>query len=743
MWHAASIPPAATAELSSTVDELMQSTSRNIMIITGAFMVASAVVLAGNSPTELMVRILGLGVLLALSVVFAYHLLPRRYVLAQGVWYVALVLSLGLAISLLQRPEIALLYTVLPLIAVATIGWPAGLLAEALVALVAWWTTHTTLMPPLPGAYGLAMVLFAAFGGLLGWAITDPLLTVAEWSLFHFDHARRNLDEAREQRLELKQTQEDLVQANRELARLSDRLRVMQRIAEEARQAKAEFVANVSHELRTPLNMIIGFAEIIAQSPQIYGKLPPALLSDIAAIQRNSEHLLELVNDVLDLSQVEAGRMALSKEWTSLAQIVEAAVSAVQALFDSKGLYLRASVPGDLPRLYCDPTRIRQVLINLLSNAGRFTERGGVQVRCACEKGGLVVSVADTGPGIPERDQKRLFEPFQQLDGSIRRRYGGSGLGLAISKQFVEMHGGTMWLESQEGAGTTIGFSLPLDVSLPAAPSSSTADKRRSFTPDDPYGYRLRTRRSRAPAPAARSRVLVLEEGYTLQRLLGRYMRDVEVVRAGDLEEAMRVLGRSPAQALVVNRSPFQELPAGALSDLPFGVPAVTCWIPGESEAARQLGAVRYLVKPVTAEKLLASLRELGDGVCQVLLVDDEPDELHLFARMLGSGERGYRVLQVTNGQRALSMLRDRRPDVMLLDLVMPGMDGFQVLEEKRQDPAIRDIPVIVVSSRDPAGEPLVGNTLTVTHGHGLTVRNLVDCIQAIGAILSPTPPAP
>ena len=325
-----------------------------------------------------------------------------------------------------------------------------------------------------------------------------------------FREAQRNLEEAREQRLELIQTEEDLRKANGELARLSDRLRVLQRVAEEARQAKAEFVANVSHELRTPLNMIIGFTEIIARSPQVYGgKLPVALLTDIAAIRRNSQHLANLVNDVLDLSQVEAGRMALTKEWTALPEVIEAAIAAVKPFYDSKGLYLRADVSADLPQVFCDGTRVREVIINLLSNAGRFTERGGVDVGCHREAAEIVVSVTDTGPGISQQDQKRVFQPFQQLDSSTRRRHGGSGLGLTISKQFVEMHGGRMWVESpadgdkngqnrapQLGPGTRISFSLALESPLPA--DQPNVAMRRTLTPDDEVGFRLRRRTSRA-----------------------------------------------------------------------------------------------------------------------------------------------------------------------------------------------------------------------------------------------------
>ncbi|MEZ4673064.1 MAG: hybrid sensor histidine kinase/response regulator [Caldilineaceae bacterium] len=540
----------------------------------------------------------------------------------------------------------------------------------------------------------------------------------------------------------------------------------MERIAEEARQAKTEFVANVSHELRTPLNMIIGFADVIAYSPQVYGgQLPGPLLSDIAAIRRNAEHLAALVNDVLDLSQVEAGRMALSRSHVDLTQTINDALAVVQGFFAARGLYLRNELVLEppataLPLVYCDETRIRQVIINLLGNAGRFTEEGGVILRCTLHKQAVEISVTDTGPGIAPADQQRIFEPFQQADVSTRRQHAGSGLGLTISKQFIEMHGGRMWLESTVGVGTTIYVSLPveganlLDRNTANEEAAAGQRIRRAINPDDPMGYRVRTRRSLAPVPTLTERFVVVDPEGALPRLLERHLPAAEIEACADLPTAVAAVQRSPAQAVVVNSSPFNGplhgatahtglLPDHALTaglhSLPFGTPVISCWLPGELAAARRLGVVEYLVKPLTRGQLLAALTRLGPGIQRVLVVDDEEDELHLFARMLASDEQGYTILQVTNGRRALDMLRTRRPDVLLLDLMMPDMTGFQVLEAKAQDPAIAAIPVIIISSLDPGGDPLAGNTLTITQGAGLSQQNLVACVQAVGRILAPT----
>jgi CheY-like chemotaxis protein len=246
----------------------------------------------------------------------------------------------------------------------------------------------------------------------------------------------------------------------------------------------------------------------------------------------------------------------------------------------------------------------------------------------------------------------------------------------------------------------------------------------------------VRTRPSAAPLPVVGQRLVLVDPEGTLRRLVGRYLPDVETEATVDLPEAVAALQRSPAQALVINDAAPPSL--SALGQLPYGTPAITCWLPGEQDTVRRLGVVAYLVKPIVQEQLLAAVARLGREIKTILLVDDEEDELHLFARMLETRERGYAILQVTTGRRALNMLRSRRPDLLLLDLNMPDVNGFQVLEEKAHDPAIAGIPVIVVSSRDPAGEPVFSNTLTVTQGAGFSQHDLIQCIQALGAILAP-----
>ncbi len=671
--------------------------------------------------------------------VLALWLLPKRLPAAVGVWLAGSAGMVMLIALALQQPWALALCALVPMLAVTLIGARAGALAQASITGALLWLAQQPAMPEHTAPLCGMVIVAGAIGGLAGWVVTRPLGALVEWAHWSLSQAQKEMDDARQRKMELQQAQQDLVQANQQLARLTDRLKALSGAAEEARRAKEEFVSNVSHELRTPLNMIIGFSELITQAPHAYRvKLPPALLADIAAIQRNSQHLARLVDDVLDLSQMEAGRMTLSREWASLEDIVAEAVTAVGALYASKGLCLETSCAPDLPRAHCDVTRVRQVLLNLLSNAGRFTEQGGVRVRVWREDDALIVSVADTGPGIAPEDQKRIFEPFQQLDSSIRRKHGGSGLGLTISRRFVEMHGGRLWLESEVGRGATFYFSLPIDTSRTVDALAETSDARRWFSPHQHHEPRVW--QARAPLPTATPRYVVLESGDALCQTVRHYMNGADVAQTRSLSQALDELARAPAQALIVNTAAFEDAQGldGQLRQLPYDTPALVCHVPSREETARRLGVVRYLVKPVTRDALLGVLAELGADTRTALLVDDDAEVLQLFARMLSSAERPYRVIQAMDGRRAIDLMRERRPDVVLLDLVMPGMDGLQLLQAKSEDADIAGIPVVIISSRDPSADPVTHEPLMVMRGGGLSVRALLDCIQAVSEALAP-----
>ena len=575
--------------------------------------------------------------------------------------------------------------------------------------------------------------LWATLGMI--WLSSRPLLLARQWFEESYQESRAALEKNRDYQFQLRQALDDLTEAHHQLTQLNRLAHDLRHQADEARRSKEQFVANVSHELRTPLNMIIGFSEMALNSPETYGPdIPQSLLADLEIVLRNSQHLSSLIDDVLDLSQIEAGQMALMRERAALGEIVDEAVTAVRPLFNSKGLTLRRDIPLNLPKLYCDRIRIRQVLLNLLSNAGRFTDRGGVRVCARLEEEAIIVSVADTGPGIKADEVDEIFKPFQLVDGSVHSHWAGSGLGLSVSKHFVELHKGRMWLESEPGQGATFYFRLPVEETI----STAADGMMRWFSPYSTYVERSHI--PSLPTTVNRPRLIVIEDGSALSRLLSRYLDKAELAPATSVEEALEAIAAFPAQALLVNAASVSES-LGRIENeiaLPFGLPVIVCSLPSLGDAADSLGADDYLIKPISRDDLLAALDRLENEVRTILIVDDEPDVLRLFRRMLASAGRNYRVLRASSALQARQIMADTKPDVVLTDLVMPEQDGYQLIAEMRADPALRDIPIVVTSARDPSSQPTVSQSLAVIRGGGIAIPQLLTAVSTLVSALAP-----
>jgi signal transduction histidine kinase/CheY-like chemotaxis protein len=608
--------------------------------------------------------------------------------------------------------------------------WGLGVIVLSVACL---WLPLPMLAFTSPMVRLVTILAMAASVGMI-WLTLRPLLTAIHWSWSSYFSSQEALSQARTFQVQLQQSLQDVTLVNTQLKRLNQLTQSLRLEAENERRTKQEFVANVSHELRTPLNMIIGFSRTMLDTPETYGdNIPPKLLADLQVILRNSQHLSNLIDDVLDLSQIDADRMALNKERTALPEIIQEAVVSVRPLFESKGLYLETQIPPDLPLLWCDRTRIREVLLNLLSNAGRFTENGGVRLAARQDNAAVIVSVADTGLGISEEDRRKLFQPFQQVDGSIRRKYGGTGLGLSISKAFVELHDGEMWVDSAVGQGTTFYFKLPVDPLTPLPESPA-----RWFTPYQSYDETFHV--TELPAAEARPRLVVVEQGDVMQKIFSRYFDQLEIVAVQSLDAALAEMAQGGGRALLVNDVRIHEIVERFkdVNALPYGVPAILCSLPGIEQASVDLGVANYLIKPISREALLAAMDGLGRVIETILVVDDEPDARQLFRRMLADEQHGYRVLRASNGFQALEILQQEKVDAILLDLTMPGMDGFAFLEEREKLAAVREIPVILISARDPQGQPIASNILAVARGGGLTTRQVLTCVEALSGILSP-----
>ncbi|MCX7681609.1 MAG: ATP-binding protein [Anaerolineae bacterium] len=692
------------------------------------------VVEALSYPWEVVERVISLSLLfsgLALS-----GLLLVDWNAVAGRWFavLALVAAVHLAGSWLEVPG-HLAWAVIPTAMAVPL---VGLAAATMVA--AGETVSIVLLTSLSGGEldtSEAAVALVAIWGVLSAMYTTryPIYQYSTWLREYFELAQRRLEEARGLKGDLKQTLDNLANANRQLALANERMASLRAIAEEAQRAKTAFVASVSHEFRTPLNMIIGLVDLMFESPEIYDMvLSPKMREDLEVVRRNCEHLSNMINDVLDLTQTEAGRLSLHREQVDLRQIVESSVEAVRPLLEKKHLALQVVIPDDLPQVYCDRTRIRQVILNLLSNAARFTEVGGITIALACQDQQVMVSVTDTGPGIAPEDAVRVFEPFWQGTRQLWRDKGGSGLGLSISKRFVELHGGRMWFESKPGVGSSFYFTLP--ISLPVEHIVRPGHQLR-----EEWIWREQAFRAGQPSSAeqlVRPRIIVCDETGMLYPRFTRYLDRVEFVNVEDPSQAERSLRECPASAVMLNVVDADD--PWALVEMVRkrapGTPVIGCSVPRLTERAIHAGAAGYLIKPITRADLERVLKAVGKPVKRVLVVDDDLEFLELLSRMLRTCDSTLEVVTAASGKEALAELRSAPPDLLLLDIVMPGMNGWQVLETMRQEGRLKDVLTFFVSAQDPAEQPPASDYLLVTIDGGLSLSKLLRCSLEVSTLL-------
>jgi len=575
---------------------------------------------------------------------------------------------------------------------------------------------------PVTNGFRSMVVVLIWIVAFVTWLGLRPLQRSLDWATSSYADARARAAEAERHRGALGRVVKSLNETHERLERLTVELDRARQLAENARALKARFAAYISHELRTPLNLIIGFSEMLLMAPDSYGGeiLPPAYRGDVNSIYQSARHLSTLINDVLDLSQIDAHRMALEREDLALAEIAREAVSTVEAAFAEKGLTIALDVPGDLPPLYVDRTRIRQVLINLLGNALRYTDRGGVTVRAALQSGEVVVSVADTGSGIPADELPRLFEDFRQAEQPEDQRQGGSGLGLAIARRFVALHGGWMRADSGPDPGTTVAFGLPVDRGV--GPLDGTAGWETLERP--------------VALASALPRIGVLSDDPWLTRLAQRYLDGYRVVPIKD--SGSHPIGRAqrPEVSALLVATPSD---AEGWSQLEHAIatgdrlPVICCSLRGGREAIGRLGVQDYLDKPITRERLAEVLARWRPGRTSrtVLVVDDNHEVVRLLSRMIHLISRRFRVSRAYGGSEALEMMRQSPPDLLLLDLLMPEVNGYDVLEAMRQDADLKDVPVVIISAKGMEDDAVVAGMFGLARSDGFHAGEFMRCLQS------------
>ncbi|MFN2240856.1 MAG: substrate-binding domain-containing protein, partial [Anaerolineae bacterium] len=463
------------------------------------------------------------------------------------------------------------------------------------------------------------------------------------------------------------------------------------RLAEEANELKSRFLSTVSHELRTPLNLIVGLSGILLrESDESDTPLPEPYRRDVEQIHANAQHLGGLIGDVLDLASSDAGQLRLANEFVDLGQALSLVAETGRRLAYARGLAWQANLPASGPWVWGDPTRLRQVVLNLVNNAIKFTARGQVCLELESGPDSVTVTVSDTGLGIPLEEQDAIFDEFRRSERALAHGYGGLGLGLAICKRLIDLHGGTIGVRSsgQEDAGSSFYFTLRT-VQPPVAQVETPA----------------------APAVSKES-VLVLTNRMGGCRRLREYLDErgfeAEMAFIDESSDWFSQMVMSPPGAIVVDMGAAPQQGWGVLKAIKShpqtqDLPVLFCALSPEGGSVL---ALDYLTKPIESTELTRALDrqwlipETGQDARTILVVDDDPDTLEMHARIVQAHSHSHRVLMARNGLEALDILQREGVDLVLLDLIMPELDGFGVLEAMREREATREIPVIVLTGQ-------------------------------------------
>jgi signal transduction histidine kinase/CheY-like chemotaxis protein/methyl-accepting chemotaxis protein len=493
--------------------------------------------------------------------------------------------------------------------------------------------------------------------------------------------------------------------------------------AEAVSHTKSSFLANMSHELRTPLNAIIGLTDMMIGSPARFGT--EKALEPLRRVHRAGNHLLELINQVLDLSKIEAGKLELNLEMVNIAPLVDDVAGTARPLAQQNKNTLDVQCPTDVGFLNVDALRLRQILLNLLSNACKFTKDGRVLLRVAHEtadaENWMAFAVSDTGIGMTPEQMNRVFGEFSQADSSTARRYGGTGLGLAITRRLARMMGGDVSVTSTLGAGSTFVVRLPVHQAV----SEEIFGLARDMLPHDDC-------------------VLVIDDDLTARELIANHLREAKfkVVTAANGKEGLKLAEQLHPIAITVDIlmpdiDGWTVLSALRGNPELAGIPVIICTVVDNQRKGQTLGAAGYLTKPVDRNRLIALLRGYEARLRQtrVLLVEDDADQRERIRSWLEP--QNWSVREAANGRVGLEQLEDDVPDVILLDLMMPEMDGFQFVSALQDHAEWRGIPIIVITSLDLTTadrEKLKSNVAEVLSKESFEAGQLIDIIRRIRA---------
>jgi signal transduction histidine kinase/CheY-like chemotaxis protein len=489
-----------------------------------------------------------------------------------------------------------------------------------------------------------------------------------------------------EKRLRIRQLELEENRKVEELTRLTRELEEANRRIREADRMKSQFLATMSHELRTPMNSIIGFSEILSE--RLADRIEAKHLGFLMHIHTSGRHLLGIINDILDLSKIEAGKMEIYPEHFAMAPVIDSVCQVMRGMAN-RTPNLVVDVARDLPQIETDLAKFKQILFNLLSNAVKFSPPGSpITVKARLRDGNVTVTVRDEGLGIDPAHHEMIFEEFRQVDSTARREFGGTGLGLALVRKFVELQGGRVSVDSRLGAGSTFSFTLPVRSRAAVVTRTPEAEPRSD-------------------------RVLVVEDDVNAYELIASALQSAGFlsIRARHGDEALRLARETRPIAVTLDLvlpgiDGWEVLKRLKADEVTRTLPVVIISMDDNRDLGLALGADDYFVKPVDRPRLLeklSAIRAAGNGRPRLLIIDDDTAVHALLEEDLST--LGYAVLNAYSGDDGLRAAIDTSPDVILLDLMMPNMSGFEVADALKDDPRTASIPILVLTSKEISSE--------------------------------------
>ena len=491
--------------------------------------------------------------------------------------------------------------------------------------------------------------------------------------------------ELEKQTSEMKKQAEELYNASRELQIQNIELESQKMQVMTANRLKSEFLSNMSHELRTPLNSIMALSSVLITDTK--SKLNKDESNYLSIIERNGKRLLNLINDILDLSKIEAGKIEIIPAYISIENLIKLVTENVQSISDNKGISINLEIPKNLPRIQTDESRLHQVLINIVSNAIKFTDKGSVDIIVKNQQNNIIIEIKDTGIGISENILPHVFDEFRQADGTSSRKYEGTGLGLAIARKMIEILGGSISAESELGIGSTFSVSIPVSW-----------HGRKSI--DKP------TISSNVVIKKANNTILVVDDNPEVIADISNYLDQCgyNTISATNGMEAIKLANKYKPIAITLDivmpeMDGWEVLQQLKSNNETTNIPVIVVSVSEDRDTGFALGAISYLNKPIDKNLLISEIRKINKSPGIVMIVDDDEFDLKRMADMMKA--QNISTILAVSGQECIDKIENVIPDILVLDLLMPDIDGFKVLHQVKNKPQTKDLPIIVVTAKD------------------------------------------